>query len=524
MFGLFKKLLNQIERLINYLENTNCPFSYTILTFIFFLTVKGFLELFVYYHLLGSCILLPTYKNDYLWFPTLALSLILIACVATRDSVMKVAKVILPSFCLIVIAPLVDLFLASIGKVTVPTYFFPGMYKNLLFLFLTFGGPLTKFGMTIRLRIELILALFGAFFYFYIKNRNALRSIFFAFLFYVIVFFLMATPLVVEHIIALLKVSFKIERDPFRTYYLLLLITIMIVPLLYLADKKVFKLILMNLRLSRLMHYESMFFLGVVLSLSAPLTSPEMSGNMFIFTENTLACLIFSPIVIIFCFVYAVIINDIEDLGIDLVSNKDRPLSRGNISLVAYRKLAWFFFFAAVVYSLIVNPMLCFFALLMMGIYFLYSAPPLRFKRIPVFSKLAISLNSVNLVVLGLMVFKRMINPNPEVVILFILFTMAANFIDLKDYEGDKAGGIKTLPTLLGLKKAKLYIGVFFLLNYLMIMKFVKEWYFVLIFAFIGLLQFYLINRNKYEEKYVMYLYIMTVLLFFICLIPLPVH
>ena len=122
------------------------------------------------------------------------------------------------------------------------------------------------------------------------------------------------------------------------------------------------------------------------------------------------------------------------------------------------------------------------------------------------------------------MVFKRMINPNPEVVILFILFTMAANFIDLKDYEGDKAGGIKTLPTLLGLKKAKLYIGVFFLLNYLMIMKFVKEWYFVLIFAFIGLLQFYLINRNKYEEKYVMYLYIMTVLLFFICLIPLPVH
>ncbi len=100
--------------------------------------------------------------------------------------------------------------------------------------------------------------------------------------------------------------------------------------------------------------------------------------------------------------------------------------------------------------------------------YFLYSMPPLQLKRVTFFSKLLISLNSLILVLLGQLFHSGDFGlPLNIIIFFFVCVTATLNFIDLKDYEGDKNAGIKTLPVALGLDRSKKVIGLFFFISYM---------------------------------------------------------
>jgi 4-hydroxybenzoate polyprenyltransferase len=109
--------------------------------------------------------------------------------------------------------------------------------------------------------------------------------------------------------------------------------------------------------------------------------------------------------------------------------------------------------------------------------------------------------------------------PNIIIAFFLIFFTLAINFIDIKDYEGDKKEGIKTLPVILGLEKSKFVIGIFFLLAYLGSYLVVNELYLVTIFLIFGIIQFILINRKDYNEKGVFFIYLLSLFLVIIYLI-----
>jgi len=95
-------------------------------------------------------------------------------------------------------------------------------------------------------------------------------------------------------------------------------------------------------------------------------------------------------------------------------------------------------------------------------------------------------------------------------------------FIDIKDYEGDKKEGIKTLPVVLGLKKSKRLIGAFFVLTYLSVYLVVKEKVLLIPLFVLGCIQYFLVNRKKYHERWVFiaYLLIMFALLFLLIYFP----
>ena len=167
--------------------------------------------------------------------------------------------------------------------------------------------------------------------------------------------------------------------------------------------------------------------------------------------------------------------------------------------------------------------------------------PPLRLKRVPYFSKLAILFNSMALIFLGFTTFNAgdlnsllhfiytgrsnflvLLGMSPTssfkilAALLLSVLLLAMNFIDLKDYEGDKRGGIKTLPVLLGLPLSKFLIGGAFLFLYTIAGVLIGGPVFF-IAVVLGLLQFYFINRKKYQEKYVFVMYLPSLLaLFFI--------
>jgi len=501
MFNPFKKIINLEKKIVNYLENSKIPFYYFILTFIFATTLRNFLEIFSSE---GTKIELSTFLHYDISYVFLALALILLFTLVTKTNAKKVAKVILPSFIILNIAPIIDLILSK-GQGYGMAYLLPDTVDNLLYTFLTFFGEFLEMGITIGIRIEVALVLLGSFIYFYIKKQTLLKSLFSTFLTYVIIFLYLASPFVLNWILS--PFGFNYEYGLLVPLFLIMIFFISLF-LAAISNEKYFMTILRDIRIRRLLHYELMFFLGIVIALKL--------NDYFVSNTNFLFNLIILPISIVFAWLYSVVTNNIVDYEIDKVSNKGRPLTSSKIPLKDYQKLTWFFLFISLAYALMISFKAFFFIALFIGNYFLYSMPPIRFKRVPFFSKLTISLNSLILVMMGFSLISTDIEFPKTIMLIFLIgFTAAANFIDIKDYKGDKKEGIKTLPVLLGLKTSKILIGFFWFLNYFIFIFLLPDLFMKISVIILGTLQFFLINRENYNEKPVFDVYLFSI----ICLI-----
>lgn len=367
--------------------------------------------------------------------------------------------------------------------------------------FFTFFGPLDAYGITPGMRIEIGLVIIASFIYFQLKSQSVLRSLFFSFLTYALIFTYCAMPFVVSFIIPGIE---EAEILPILTYFFLLLIFILGYWLFYLHQKGYFIEILKDLRPLRLVHFELMFVLGVILA----------GGINF----KGLFGLLSIMIAILFAWLFSVMTNNQEDVEIDKVANASRPSVTMKIPAEDYKKLSWIFLSLAILYSL-ANFQSLFLVILFIGLYFIYSMPPIRLKRLPFFSKLAISFSSLVLVILGYNFVTDGINIPGKVIVFFLIcFTAVINFIDIKDYEGDAKAGIKTLPVLLGLKKAKLLIGLFFLISYLLVPVIWRDMVLLLPAILLGILEFFLLNRKNYDERlvFIVYLVSLTMLIVYI--------
>lgn len=299
--------------------------------------------------------------------------------------------------------------------------------------------------------------------------------------------------------------------------FFLLISFILAWPIVYIRGGKGLKEMLRDIRPFRLAHFLLMFFIGFVLGFTQ--TSNTMT-NSSLLVNVTIT--VIPAISIFFGWLFCVFFNNITDLEIDKISNKDRPLVKGSIEEGTYKRVTVLLFILAIVFSLASGYKTLFFVGLFMLNYTLYSAKPLRLKRIPVLSKLVISFNSLVLLILGHSLVADFMNM-PMIIPIFFLtvFTLAINFIDLKDYEGDKKEGVKTLPVIFGMKKAKRIIGSFFIismvLSYFLIREIVEltgtqSISIVAFLSSLGLIEFYLINREEYRERPVFSIYLLSLL------------
>jgi len=263
---------------------------------------------------------------------------------------------------------------------------------------------------------------------------------------------------------------------------------------------KTFRALLSDMRWLRISHYILMLFLGGAIALSHTTQSVTTPTKQFILTS----------ISIIFACLFSIITNNISDIRIDKISNPSRPLIKNTISIQSYRMIAIIALFLSIVLAFFVNYQAGITIILFISIYYLYSMPPVRFKRIPIFSKLAISINSLLFIFLGYLLVAGSTDGFPLLLLLLFLigFTFAANFIDIKDYKGDAIEGIKTLPVLLGPKKSALLISIFVFATYLSFYFFIKNIYFLLMLIIGGCLQLYFINKKNYDERPIFLIYL----------------
>ncbi len=285
-------------------------------------------------------------------------------------------------------------------------------------------------------------------------------------------------------------------------YIFLILIAGLITIVYYIYRSEQLKLIIKDIRPYRLMHYELMFILGIVLAVN--ITDQTINFPYDLFKLGVVV------IAILLAWLYSVFVNNIEDIEIDKVTNEERPLIGGDIDEATYKNLSWALLFGTVLFAYSVSEVFLFLLLTFVASYFIYSAEPLRLKRIPFLSKGFISVNSLVLAVGGFYFVDGSLSSFPaEIVVLFMVgFTAVMNFIDIKDYKGDKKAGIKTLPVLMGLKRSKKMIGIFFLATFLGAYFIFSILWILIPLSLFGTVELYLVTREDYQEKYVFGIYL----------------
>lgn len=498
-------LLGSIKKVINRVENSRVPFFYFLLTFFFAVTLRNFLEVFLF----CGDVVPDIFSHFYLSYVCIAMSVIILFHFATGEKIKKISRVILAYFLIVLIVPVVDLIASFLtGTVYNITYLTPGQHGNLLLRFLTFFGPLDQLGITPGIRVQVGLLVLGSFVYFFAKNRNVVRSLFFSFLTYCLMFFYGIFPFAAETFLKVFGLKPVFSQALMINSYLLLALMLGVC-LFYLYKKEYFMEILGDIRIFRLLHLESMFVFGAAFAQLAMIRMDFLPE--FQVTQDILFYIVFMMVSVAFAWLFSVVINNITDVKIDRVTNRTRPTVTGKIPMEIYKKFAWIFFLLAMVYSAAVGFTGAFLVLLFMAVCFMCSMPPLRLKRVFLLSKLLMSFNCMVLFVTGyFFVYGSMRIPFVILIFFLVFLTAVISFIDIKDYRGDRKAGIKTLPVVLGLKRSKIVIGLSFLAAYLALCLLTRDVYLAPFLVALGLAQFYLVNRKNYSEAPVIILFLFS--------------
>lgn len=261
-----------------------------------------------------------------------------------------------------------------------------------------------------------------------------------------------------------------------------------------------------DLRVLRILHYVSLIFLGV------SLYAKNDKNWAVLFSEIFLLKLIILIIAITYAAVFAIVSNNFEDLETDKISNKNRPLVTGSVEEKTYWNAGFFcLVFALSLAGFTQIELFYGVGAISLG-YYLYSCKPFRLKKIPILSKMMIGLNSLVMALTGFTILGGQVSefPGSWIFFIFVPLSLSANFVDLKDTEGDRQMGVKTLPVLLGENKARFIISIATAFTYLMAGFLLKlVWLFPLI-IFAAALHIWLLYRNPYREQNIFLLYVFS--------------
>lgn len=498
-------VLNRARAVISALENEERPVVYSFLTFLVVINIRNYLELAV-----NNCFtadFAATITHFTLAYANLALGMLLLMTFLTGEAVSKVARVVLVCFAVTITVPIIDSVASLIGGHQVLyEYMLPEKTESLLRDYLTFFGA--QQGVTLGMRIEIFVVCMASAAYLYIKTASWPRVLLGTLAVYTLIFLWGGTPFVLKGIAGI--AGFGYEIRPLTMIHFFLLVSLPAAAVAsYLAWPSYLRALVKDIRFTRVLHYALMIVLGL-------LYAYPKAGHFLFFSDLARFCLLLAALV--FASVFSIITNNLADIAIDRISNPARPSVTGAIPAREYRLIAWVALGLAVLLAAAVSFYHAFILFCFIGNYFIYSMPPLRLKRIPFLSKSLIALNSLLMVLAGYLLAGHQPGTFPRSVAAFMLVALTAciNFIDIKDHDGDKAEGIRTLPVLLGMRGSRLLIGSFFLLAYALFPRAAGHPETIVEAVFFGIASFLAINVGTYRERNVFIVYLTSVVLFLV--------
>lgn len=507
---------------------------------------RGFLENYInsdnQYHLMG---VIDTFSHYPLWFIGVFLCAFILLKISTKEKMEKISKIGAIFSFIIIIAPIIDIL---IGKPT-RYLFITGTFGDLLKSFLTFFGSVSNGapGASLGLKIEILVGLIFAGYYVFCKTRKIFRSLFVSFILYFIIFVFASIPTIAFYLYSATadNNSASIRRTASNFYYaeeiknsvtdyrtfivdknnfeslrvqniknqysittsiIFLVIDVVILAWwFYLFSKEKFLSAIKNFRYLRFVYYYIMIFLGIYLGI-------KFSGRLLLGSLFDIASLMAIILSFFFAGLFSIWENDEVDIEIDKISNKNRPFAKESYPPALWRDMKYLFLFISLNFAFLAGLYALNFILLFLIIYHIYSFPPLRLKRFLGVSSLLIASNAVIVMFLGFFFASGTENllafPCKYALFIFGSIFLVENIKNIKDTEGDKKSGIKTLSVVLGEKKAKLILSIFTLAVVLMIpFIFFLNIPSVLTSLSFGAIFIFLINRKDFEEKYIFIAY-----------------
>jgi len=172
-----------------------------------------------------------------------------------------------------------------------------------------------------------------------------------------------------------------------------------------------------------------------------------------------------------FAFQASVAINDVFDEEGDRISDVSRPLVTGSLDRGDLVAQAVVFGAAALLLALNVKYSTFLFMALALALSLLYSAPPVRIKRVPVVSSLSLGAVSLLACLMGFSLYAEeraaALFPDPLAWVVVLSFGLGFAAKDIKDVDGDEATAVWTLPVLFGPSRGKIAVALLVLLGYL---------------------------------------------------------
>lgn len=533
-----------LSRIIEEIKKQNITPSSWIVGFVGILFVRFLLEALsspTYTGIISSDT--STLIHYGLYFTAVTLGTGLLFGYLLKDYVLSM-KYLLFGLPIIWIAPIIDIVLSKGVGFKMSYLFSTG--SSLLRDFFTFFGPTFSYGATIGIRIGILVSILGICYLVWRDERDYKKTILALLGVYTVVFIFFSLPSIVYIICKqTLNISnlneivgyfaelifrsnivhntlqegfdsvprirmIELGFNKILSQLLYILSFIMGLFLFWKINKNKFYAVIKNSRVERVMSYQLLLLSGCgfayINNLSIGISWVDILG---------LLCLLISWFSL---WMHAVHVNDLEDIEIDKISNKNRPLIQGSITEVEMREVGFVWLTTAILGSYISGFYPFFMSLVYILSYYIYSASPLRLRRFPIISNFLISIAGLSTIQSGFFFVSadKRFTTFPILLSMGIItmIVLAINTKDMKDIEGDKKNGIMTIPTLFP-KKGPMIVGLLFSLSLLLVPVFLKM-YILFVFSIpLSLIGYKYINKKPYSETplfYVRFIFLFCVI------------
>ena len=308
------------------------------------------------------------------------------------------------------------------------------------------------------------------------RSKGILRSLFLAVCIYTVILLYGYLPALYKvsgmdfYALSGKSVSGITLPQKFLFMYLLpvILISWLTIYLLFKENRENLKSIFSFFYPSRLLFYILLLAFGFIFAANQSHAYPAILN-----IEDILKLLL-AVISIKLLFCYSKIINDIYDIEIDMISNKERPFVKNTISVEYAHQIKNIMLIISFIFAIAAEISFIFYWLFMLSASYVYSVPPLRLRRYYPVGHLILSSIGISTFLAGgalINSYEVYIQLQQKEVLLYIFsaFFFISHVKDFKDIEGDKAAGVQNIMNLISAPKTMgiIFISGFTLSTYL---------------------------------------------------------
>jgi chlorophyll synthase len=483
--------MKKIEKIVNAMINQKVNLAGFSTVFLSVIAIRVFVEQFVSRSIPISFYdtVIEFIHNLYFFILSFLLLWLFISLIL-KVNPRKLAGVFSWAALLIVVPPLLDII--KTGGEVYWSFYIVSSWKDLQIQFLTVFGHLPSGIVYFGTKIVFITAIILLSGLVLIKTRNIWKTALAVVISYVILFFMGAFPTIFAYVyyifngkslssiqafqiaqlfgspnaiwgLSNLSVAYTFPYKLDIVYFPFLLLLLFII--FFRTSPQKFWAVLGNFRYPQVIYHSGLLLVGMGLGL---LSYPG-SFNLNIFSVFVIFTIFIS---IWLAWMTSVVVNDIEDLEIDRITNSQRPLPQSIFSLEEYKDFGVVCFLLSLLGGVTVGTNFFVLILVYQIIAWFYSSSPLRVKRFPIVATVVSAIASLMIVFMGFILMSS--SQSIEglswriILLLFLSYTLASPIKDFKDIEGDKKYGVWTIPVIFGDKNGRLVVSVGIFIAYML--------------------------------------------------------